>query len=464
MGASTPSAGSITVGQTLDLLEGRFSSVASGIADGRYVLWLGSGISRERLPDLRTLIRKVLEFLQANAVAGDPSWPHRRALELAVEYAGLRGHERAQFDLDDPVSSWPVLDLVLDGLAGRYSEFLAIQVKGEAADYLLWNAVDVRAAYGPGTPPDCEHLCIAILALEGVVSQAASPNWDGLIEAAFAELGVDPDAVLRVIVLSDDLREPERALTLIKFHGCAVLAAKDPGRYRDALIATRPQITAWSTSGDSKVIRAKLVELATTKSTLVVGLSAQDENIQQVFAQARADMTWTWPSDPPAHVFAGGSLGDHHLNILRVVYNDVYNEKSEDIESQAFIPAYAKRFLTALVLFVLTRKLGAYAAEVDAPHLSAADREQLGLKCCDLVGSWLPSEFADPLCQRSELAASSDELYEHALPLLHPSLKPCPCAFGVALDRRRRLQRREQFSETLARIGRFGVGLLEFAL
>lgn len=394
---SGASAASITVAETLDLLEGRFAALARGVADGRYALWLGSGISLERLPDLRRLILNVLEFLHARIVAGKADCPHRKALEQAVEMAGLRTGERAQFKLNDRPNTWPVLGLVLDGLRDRYSELLNIRVDGQDADYLLWEAVDVRATYDAGIGPDCEHLCIGILVLEGAVSEAASANWDGLIEAALAELAGDPDAVVRLVVLPDELREPERALTLLKFHGCAVRATRDPSKYRAAIVATRPQITAWNTSQERKPVRDKMVSLATTKPTLMIGLSAQDENIQQVFAQAKADMTWSWPANPPAHVFADNQLGSDHVNILRVVYGDDYDANAADIERQALIRAYGKPLLTALVLYVLAEKLRTYLAEADAPQLSAADRQQLG-------------DGLKALCRRLAGAADPDRL------------------------------------------------------
>lgn len=392
-----PSAESITVAETLDLLEGRFAALARGVADGRYALWLGSGISRERLPDLRGLILNVLEFLHARIVAGKADCPHRKALEQAVKMSGLRPRERAQFELDDPPTTWPVLDLVLGGLGDRYSKLLDIRVEDEAADYLLWDAVDVRATYCAGIDPDCEHLCIGILVLEGAVSEAASANWDGLVEAALTELAGDPDAVVRAVVLPDELRDAERALTLLKFHGCAVLATRDPGKYRTAIVATRPQITAWNTSQETRPIRDKMVSLATTKPTLMIGLSAQDENIQQVFAQAKADMKWSWPANPPAHVFAANRLGPDHVNILRVVYGDDYDADAAKIEQQALIRAYGKPLLTALVLSVLAEKLRAYMVEADAPQLPAADRQQLadGLKalCRRLAGAAEPNRL-----------------------------------------------------------------------
>ena len=106
----------------------------------------------------------------------------------------------------------------------------------------------------------------------------------------------------------------------------------------------------------------------------MVGLSAQDENIQQIFAQAANAMSWTWPSNPPSHVFADGSLGDNHINILRVIYGE---ESARVMETEVLVPAYGKSFLPALVLFVLARKLSAYLAEAEAPQLSSVEREEL---------------------------------------------------------------------------------------
>lgn len=372
-GSPGPSPSSITVAETLAVLETRFAGFAEGIADGRYVLWLGSGVSRDRLPDLRALALKVLEFLHGRMTAGPDGDRYRRALEKAIAL-GLRAHEAERVDVGEPVASWPGLDDLLGGLLERYSELLGIQVDGEKADFMLWDAVDVRATYGPGHAPDCEHLCIAILALEGAVAEVASPNWDGLIEAAFMELGADTADFVQLVVLVDELRGADRPLTLIKFHGCAVRATQDPPRYRGALVATRKQITDWIASDSSRVIRGELIQLATKKPTLVVGLSAQDENIQQIFAQAANAMSWTWPSDPPPHVFAGGSLGDHHMNILRVIYGE---EAAGEIGAEALVPAYAKAFLPALVLFVLARKIRAYLVEVDAPQLGPTEREEL---------------------------------------------------------------------------------------
>jgi hypothetical protein len=373
----TGKAASISVAETLKLLDEDFSALAQGVADDRYVFWLGSGISRERVPGLDQLVIKVLEFLHEKSESGNPDCSYRKALGKALELATLRPDEYEQVDLDQPPSSWPPLEYIVKELVGNYEKLLGIRVGDKEADYLVWEAVDVRSTYGSGLEPDCEHLCLAILVLEGAITEMMSANWDGLIEAALRELNGDPDEVLRVVVLPEELRELDRDLTLLKFHGCAVLADLDPTKYRASIIASRPQITTWSAKPELKQIRDWMVSRASTKRTLMVGLSAQDENIQQLFAQADATLKWKWPADPPAHVFADEALGQDHRNILEVVYREGYDSNAAQIEAGALIQAYGKPLLTALMLYVLQAKLRAYLDLAESPKLSDDDRDQL---------------------------------------------------------------------------------------
>jgi len=365
------------VDETLELLEGRFTGLAQGVADGAYALWLGSGISRDRLPGLDELIVKVLVFLHDRSDAENSECPYSKALEEAVDLAKLRSHERDELDLDQNPTEWPHLNIVVDGLTDKYQELLAIEINGELADYLIWEGVDVCETYG-GDEPDCEHLCLAILALEGVVSEMVSANWDGLIEAAFAELAGDSNDVLRVVVLPDDLRGYDEDAMLLKVHGCAVLAKQDPEKYRAAIIGTRPQITVWPDRADLEAIRTKMRSLASTIPTLVIGLSIQDENLQQLFSKAAADLRWPWPADPPAHVFADEALGADQINVLRVVYGeDSYTANADEVKAQSLIRAFSKPLLTALVLFALCAKLRAYLRKAEMPRLGSGEREEL---------------------------------------------------------------------------------------
>ncbi len=346
--------------------------MARGVANGRYVFWLGSGISRGRVDGLQGVVQRLLEFLRQKAAAEGPGSPHRLALEEALDRAALRADEHARIDLSKPVVSWPDLTVLVDSLVSKYSDLLDIRVEGKPADYLLWDGVDVRSTYPRGAPPDSEHLAIAVLVLEGVLSEAPSANWDGLIESAIAQLAGPGDEV-RSVVRAEDLQEPRGILRLIKFHGCALRAADDPGKYREALIARASQIVNWPVANETAAVREELVSLATTQRTLMIGLSAQDSNIKAIFAIARARMHWQWPADPPAHVFAADRLESDHATILKVVYSDDYDDSKAAIETGALIRAYGAPLLTALVLHVLEAKLRAFLETGDAPSIDPSE-------------------------------------------------------------------------------------------
>jgi len=235
---------------------------------------------------------------------------------------------------------------------------LDIRLEGEADDYILWNAIDVRSTYGTLDDPDCEHLCIAILIMEGAVADIASANWDGLIEAAVRRLSGGAGLV-QVIVDPAHLRDGPARTRLIKFHGCAVHCTLDPASYRRFLIATRPQITDWPHNPQLVALRHELRQLATNSRTLMVGLSLQDTNLQDLFAEARRALPWPWPCAPAAqgHVFCEDMLGEHQVNMLRVVYQDHYGAHRTEIEASALFRAFARQALLGMVLHLLAEKL-----------------------------------------------------------------------------------------------------------
>jgi hypothetical protein len=351
--------------------------MAEGIADNRYALWLGSGISKQRFPDVGEIIRRLLAFLHVQGEEEGADGPHRTALSQALDIANLGQEERDAIDLALPPDQWPNLEDVVSKLWDSYSQLFDIRVEGKKPDYLLWDGLDVRAVYGADLTPDVEHLCIAILASEGALTEIASTNWDGLIEEAAKNLSGSVEQLVRLIVLPEDTRKPESALDLLKFHGCAVLAKRDPDTYRPTLVASHTQITHWTDKPDLEPIRASMRQWATSKPTLMIGLSAQDQNIQQIFSAAKADMPWSWPADPPAHIFAGEDLGQHHRNILRLVYESDYEENMAAIEEGALIKAYAKQLFAAVVLYVLVQKLCTYMREAEAPQLDDSDFDEL---------------------------------------------------------------------------------------
>jgi hypothetical protein len=233
------------------------------------------------VPGLQGVVLKVLTHLQSRMSPGDPNDRFRKALvEIVENVAGLNDGEQSRWDVDAPVNTWSDRDAIVERLRQRYALMLDVDVDDEDSDYLLWFGVDPSATYGSGLAPDVEHLCLAILGLEGVMTVMASANWDGLIEAAMAQITEDPAEHLGVVVLQQDLRDGSVPVQLLKFHGCAVMAGSGDSIYRKALVGRQAQITAWPNAQEKAAVRTKMLSAATEKPTFMVGFSAQDSNIQ----------------------------------------------------------------------------------------------------------------------------------------------------------------------------------------
>ena len=372
-----PLAATISIAEVLALLDGPFQEMADAVAHDRFALWLGSGISFDRLPRLRVVVERILDFLQQRVDPADANCRFRATLTAILNLAAPSDDDWKETDFTRPVVEWPKLFDISNRLILQYARVLDIVPVGELPDYLLWEAVDVAKTYGnPATEPDVEHLCIAILVIEGLASDVVSANWDGLVEKAVDQLsGGLP--ILRTCVLDEDTRSEGLRASLYKFHGRAVLAAKDEATYRPKLVARASQINGWAYQRSNAVMAAKLIEIVTSKPTQMLGLSAQDSNIQGVFVAAENRLAWPWPSHPPAFVFSVDKLGTDHQNLLQNVYKDAYNVANRDaIERSALLRAYGKALLPALCLYAATAKL-CNLIDLLFHHFTAPEREKL---------------------------------------------------------------------------------------
>jgi hypothetical protein len=370
-----PTAASITVRETLELLDGAFASLSSGVERGEYALWLGSGLSRDRVVGLNGVLHKLLEFLRVHVDAADAHCVYRRALDEVLAQANLSAVEATHTPYTEPSANWPDLAIILQRLAEKYSRVLDISVAGKVDDFLLWDVISFVDTFST-QETDAEHLCVGILTLEGAISEIASANWDGLLEAAAEELGYD-ELLYRVCVTGEDFRGPATAGKLLKFHGCALRAIADEARYRPLLIARWSQIVGWAVNDRFNVMKQELVSLAVRARTLMIGMSAQDPNIQQLFELARGRLAWNWTDEPPAHVFAEDRIGTDQKAILRISYGDQFNPNEPAILNRSCIRAYAKPLLVALVLKTISSKACGLLKKIAAPNLTPIDFEQL---------------------------------------------------------------------------------------
>ena len=109
----------------------------------------------------------------------------------------------------------------------------------------------------------------------------------------------------------------------------------------------------------------------------MLGLSAQDSNIQGLFAVAQKSLAWPWPSRPPAYAFSENALGADQEGLLQNVYHGDYTVANRPMmEAEALVQAYAKPLLLALYLHIVTAKLKRLV-ELGIPGIADADRDKL---------------------------------------------------------------------------------------
>lgn len=348
-----------TVRAVLERFGTSFSTFENAFNEGQYALWLGSGISRERVPNLGDLLTRVVEHLRENAVTEAAEGEFGSALEDVLRLAGLSDEELQAVDYSVPFGEWRLKDRIISALVPNYSRVLDVPVGDDKPeDYLVWTGIDVSNTYGsPDLEPDVEHYCIALLMLEGLVSAAVTANWDGLLEKALSELTPISGSLVRVAVKPDDFRIAGRRVDLIKVHGCALRARDNESEYRDSLVARHSQISAWTEQPQNRLMKKQLESLFAIQSTLMIGLSAQDGNLQTIFAAAAQDLPRSWPTSPPAIVLSEERVETYHQSALRTTYGTTHQGNSSDIKASALLGAYGKPVLLALVLSSLTEKL-----------------------------------------------------------------------------------------------------------
>lgn len=372
-----PTATTITIEETLDLLDGPLNSFSQGFQTGLYALWLGSGISRERVVGLDGVLAKLLENLRLRITG--VGCEHHHAFERILNLADLSAVEKAQIDLSQPVASWPIHNELINRLWNKYSKVLGTEVDGQRFDYLLWDVLDFQTTF-EAQKADAEHLAIAMLVLEGVVSDVATANWDGLLEAAMRELG-RPNETFRVVVTGGDLQGPPGIGILYKFHGCANRAIENENEYRPLLVAREAAITHWAQNPRFAQMQEQLRALIARSRTLMIGLSGQDTNIQQLFSANKLP----WSSDPAPIIFSAQELSDGQKSILEGAYLGNYEANREQIRSDATLPAFGKPLLLALLLSTMFGKLAALAGLLTSPALGVAGKQSIvdGLKALE---------------------------------------------------------------------------------
>lgn len=355
--ALAPTANQISVREVLAKFNAEFAQMADAVENGEFALWVGSGISRQA-PNLGDLIERAFDYIRERAVDPATAAMYLPALEEALGLAEI-APAIVEMQYARPLAMWPEHNAIIERLWTKYSRVLDIRVPGTGTDFILWDAIDIRRAFENPAAPAAEHLCIAVLILEGAIQTIASANWDGFIEAAVERLSNGVPGVIQVVVDPNQLRGPVGRARLLKFHGCIMHATREPLVFRRFLTGSYTQIMGWPETAEFAAMCNAIVALATAQKTLVLGLSVQDNNLQTLFARARALHAWPWPCAPaaPAHIFCEDRIQQGQRDVLRLSYGDAYNADPAALHEATLLRAWGEKVLIALVLKLLTDKL-----------------------------------------------------------------------------------------------------------
>lgn len=340
------------------------------VADGKRFVWLGSGISREQVPDLADIMCAMLLELRDRAKLAPEGHEHRAAL-MGILEAHLA--EEIPRYLADPQSWKPVST---EALRRSYSDVVGTRVGQKPSEYLLLEVAKLVQTYGdPKLRPGPIHYYLGILIAEGMVKHLASGNWDGLVETAVLELTSTPQW-LDVYVVADDRRSESGFAQLAKFHGCAVLARERPDVYESKIVATRAQISRFSSREEFKHMRNWLAERTERERSLILGLSVQDQDLLDVFTKAAEAHPWDWDRDTPAYVFAQPALGTDQLDVLENCYNGTFEMNLTEIRDRSAFGHYAGPLIAALTWRALNLKMQATLARAEVSIATCAELRQ----------------------------------------------------------------------------------------
>lgn len=343
---------------TLQYLRTKHAELIQRVADGKETFWLGSAVSGGRLPDLPRLFYILIERLHALAQKSehDPC-PYSDALRRLIDKAGVPG-----IDYQTSISGWKCQDrdYVLANLSGDYASALEISIRSDTdTRQSVSELLELHEIFSADeVPPDAEHRFLSLLVREGAAPNMITTNWDPLIERAFEETLISNESVSSLSVLAGptDFSPPQARNQVLKIHGCACRARKNPDDYE--IVVTEDQRQRWPSSPKWTPIRERLRYFVQHFPFLIVGFSAQDHNLNDPFiARSIVNLPEPERNDHVLITTTGETLGEPHQRILKSIYTSRYADDHEAIDAAATVPLYAKPLLAGLYVSVIEAKL-----------------------------------------------------------------------------------------------------------
>ena len=448
-----------TVSEAWEHLDRQHRKFLDAVTSVDYALWLGSGVSRERVPGLPGLVETAIERLQANATTAS-GCPYAAALAdvfRLVPSAVLALSGTPTPSPSVPIATWPVdaKKAIIQVLTNEYSRLLEIEVRlpGRPTAPLAHAVLDIVSIYAnPTGGPDAEHDLVALLLVECIFQEVVTINWDPLVELAWQKWTGKAD--LPVAVRSDELGRCSKPPWLLKAHGCAALAKADLRRYGPCLLFGAQQFLKATAGYAHAHIQAHLKVLLDRKPALFVGLSGQDANLRREFLNTVASQT-PWKAEPPRIAFAVSKVESPQQDILRALHASDYGSQPAAVERSATLGLYAKPLLGALYLHALAQKATDVIVAGDAEFQKAPGHRSLaqygvseGLRAVrqrfdaepDSCARWrrLVAEFAGRLGRFSCVYRKPGQVPDHYEALV-PTVRPGPSASEVGDGNHHRL-------------------------
>ena len=85
---------------------------------------------------------------------------------------------------------------------------------------------------------------------------------------------------------------------------------------------------------------------------LMIGFSAQDIDVQDIFLEDAQGSGWNWTDDPKPFLFAEEDLKPGQCDVLASMYAGAYAANRPAIEAAARVRVYAKSLLIALLRLI----------------------------------------------------------------------------------------------------------------
>lgn len=393
-----------TLTEALGHLDTTWLAVRDSVLNDRHLIWIGSGISRERFPALDALLERLFTVLHAAQDPANPDCAYFKAAEHVVtsfSFVPLKDAAHpAGLDLRQSPGLWLAdqKKALFWQLTSRYAEVLGttVNVPGMPRN-IPFDILRLEETYSDiAVTPDAEHRFLALLVAEGAVTQIVTTNWDPLTERAHHALGAAPH--LWVIACNSELDGAGGAAIVFKVHGCAERTKADPAKYKTHMVATHQDILEWTAKPQFESFYERLRTLLRERPSLFVGISGQDFNLQLQFVKTHSGGPAI--AFPPVRVtFSGDSVGVPQRDVLKAAHGENYAANGPAIDTAAALPLYGKPLFGALYISLLFEKLRVILDEGEAQF---ASDEQRTLAQNGITG------LRDRLCARFDVLPVAD--------------------------------------------------------